>query len=115
MARKGRAPEGLYVQFENRECIEIINIYFIYFGRKVCKKNCSGKTILLTIPLNTPRSLWPQESAFICGFKLMAGVLLLSNGLDDGLAGLGEGGAVGVVLVQLRVGGLGFVHVFHAA
>ena len=41
--------------------------------------------------------------------------LLLSNGLDDGLSGLGDGGAVGVVFVELGVGGLSFGYVFHAA
>ena len=42
-------------------------------------------------------------------------VLLLSYGLDNGLAGLGEGGAVGVISVELCVGGLGCVYVFQAA
>ena len=54
-------------------------------------------------------------SAFISGSKSVDGVLLLSNGLDDGLSGLGDGGAVGVVPVQLGVGGLGSVQVFQTA
>jgi hypothetical protein len=40
---------------------------------------------------------------------------LSAEGLEEGLFGLGEGGAVGVVLAQLGVNGLGLLDVFHAA
>ena len=39
---------------------------------------------------------------------------LPSNSLDDGLSGLGDVGAVGVILIELRVGGFGFGQLFHA-